>query len=221
MAAAEQYEQAAALDRLVIRETLRWMSERGPELERLGGCAVNLSPRSLADEGLAAYVMDELMQSRVPPGKLVFEVTETAAVTGLSNAQQFMRSLSDLGCRFSLDDFGAGHASFAYLKGLPVDFVKIDGLFVHDLGQSPQDLAVVKSINEVAHAMGKQTIAEHVHSPEVVEQLKAIGVDYAQGYWLGEPRALEVYSVFDQTVPLAGVAAAVPAPEEVTLRLSN
>jgi len=221
VAAAEQYEQAAALDRLVIRETLRWMSERGPELERLGGCAVNLSPRSLADEGLAAYVMDELMQSRVPPGKLVFEVTETAAVTGLSNAQQFMRSLSDLGCRFSLDDFGAGHASFAYLKGLPVDFVKIDGLFVHDLGQSPQDLAVVKSINEVAHAMGKQTIAEHVHSPEVVEQLKAIGVDYAQGYWLGEPRALEVYSVFDQTVPLAGVAAAVPAPEEVTLRLSN
>jgi two-component system CheB/CheR fusion protein len=219
VAAAEQYEQAVALDRLVIRETLRWMSERGSELGRIGGCAVNLSPQSLADEGLAGFVIDQLMQSRVPPGKLVFEVTETAATAGLSSAQQFMRTLGDLGCRFSLDDFGSGHTSFAYLKGLPVDFVKIDGLFVHGLGENPQDYAVVKSINEIAHVMGKQTIAEHVHSHEVLEQLKSIGVDYAQGYWLGEPRNLDLHGVFDRTVPLPGVGGPRPLPEEMTLRL--
>lgn len=140
----------------------------------------------------------------MPPGKLIFEVTETAAVTGLSNAQQFMRSLSDLGCRFSLSDFGSGYASFAYLRGLSIHFVKIDGLFVHDLGQSPQDFAVVKSMHEIAHAMGKQTVAEHVHSPEIVERLKVIGVDYAQGYWLGEPRALWRRRPGPSTTPTSG-----------------
>jgi diguanylate cyclase (GGDEF)-like protein len=219
VAAAEQYEQAAELDRLVIRETLRWMSERAADLGRLGGCAVNLSPRSLTDESLAGFVIDQLMQSRVPPGKLVFEVTEAAATAGLSLARQFMRTLGDLGCRFSLDDFGSGHTSFAYLKGLPVDFVKIDGLFVQGLGDNPQDFAVVKSINEIAHVMGKQTIAEHVHSHEVLEQLKTIGVDYAQGFWLGEPRTLDLHGVFDRTVPLSGAGGPRPLPEEMTLRL--
>ena len=159
------------------------------------------------------------MQTRVPPGKVVFEVTETAATDGLSTAQQFMRTLRDLGCRFSLDDFGSGHTSFSYLKTLPADFVKIDGMYVLGLDDDPDDYAVVKSIHEVAHAMGKRTIAEHVQSQVVLERLKAIGVDYAQGYWLGEPRPLDQHAAFDRTVPLAAASADALPAEDVTLRL--
>jgi len=220
VAAAEHYQQAVALDRLVIRETLRWMSERPMSLARLGGCAINLSAQSLSDEGLAGYVVDQLMQTRVPPGKVVFEVTETAAVVGLSTAQQFMRTLRDLGCRFSLDDFGSGHTSFAYLKTLPAEFVKIDGMFVLGLEANPHDYAVVKSINEIAHVMGKQTIAEHVETPEVLELLKTIGVDYAQGYLLGKPQPLGLPEALDQTTPLSVATGALAiAPEETTVRL--
>jgi diguanylate cyclase (GGDEF)-like protein len=217
-AAAEHYNQAVALDRLVIRETLRWMATHPEELARLGACAINLSGQSLSDDGLIGYVVDQFMQTRVPPGKVIFEVTETAAVVGLSSALEFIRTLRDLGCRFALDDFGSGHVSYAYLKTLPVDFVKIDGFFVKGMAENAHDYAVVKSIHEIAHVMGKLTVAEYVHSAEVVERLKGIGVDYAQGFLLGEPQMLLAPDASGHTLPLPGEAAG-PDQDDTTLQL--
>lgn len=205
-AAAEHYGHAAALDRLIIRTTLQWMADHPEEVEEAGGLAINLSGQTLADDTLGNYVLDQLMQTRVPPSKVLFEVSETAAVTRMSSAQQFVRTLQDFGCRFCIDDFGSGQASFAYLRQLPVEYVKIDGQFVRDMVENENDYAVVKSINDVAHVMGKLTIAEFVHSEAVLERLKVLGVDYAQGYWLGRPRSLGDGTGYDRTVPLARAA---------------
>jgi diguanylate cyclase (GGDEF)-like protein len=220
-AAAEYYEEAGALDRLVIRETLSWMTSNPEEVRRLGGCAIRLSTQALGDEGLTAYVLDQLLASRVPPGKLVFEVAEGEAMAALSSAQHFVRSLHDLGCRFALHGFGAREGSYASLKALPVDFVKIDAVFVKGIPQSPQDYAVVKSVNEIAHVMGKQTIAEHVRSYEVLESLQAIGVDFAQGLWLGEPRPLASPAAYERTLPFAATVASAAVAPDMTVRLSR
>ena len=217
ISAAEQYHQGGALDRLVIRETLRWMASHPEEVAGMGACAINLSGQSLSEDGLVSYVVDQLMQTRVPPGKVIFEVTETAAVVGLSNALELIRTLRDLGCRFALDDFGSGHVSYAYLKTLPVDFVKIDGFFVRGMAENAHDYAVVKSIHEIARVMGKLTVAEYVHSPEIIERLKAIGVDYAQGFLLGEPRMLMAPDAYGNTLPLPGTGDAEAADATVQL----
>ncbi|MDZ4150782.1 EAL domain-containing protein, partial [Methylicorpusculum sp.] len=116
-----------------------------------------------------------------------FEITETAAIASLSNATHFIRTLKQQGCFFSLDDFGSGLSSFAYLKNLPVDYLKIDGLFVKDIVDDKVDLAMVRSINEVGHVMDKKTIAEFVENDEILDILKQLGVDYAQGYGIGKP----------------------------------
>ena len=130
-------------------------------------------------------------RSQAPTGKICFEITETAAIGNLDNARDFMNRMKIIGCRFSLDDFGTGLSSYSYLRNLPVDFVKIDGVFVKDLANNPSDYAVVRSINEIGHQMGKQTIAEFVENDEILEQLKEIGVDYAQGYGIEKPCRLE------------------------------
>jgi diguanylate cyclase (GGDEF)-like protein len=217
--AAEHYGHASRLDRLVIRQTLQWMADHPEEAERAGGLAINLSGQTLADDDLASYVVDQLMQTRVPPGRVLFEVTETAAVARMSSAQQFIRTLQEFGCRFCLDDFGSGHVSFAYLRTLPVEYVKIDGQFVRDIHENPHDYAVVKSINEVAHVMGKRTIAEYVHSLEVLEKLKELGVDYAQGYWVGKPRTLDETELYERTMPLSAVYKSLG--DELTLSLAS
>ena len=126
----------------------------------------------------------------MPPGKILFEVTETAAISSISVAIDFIRTLREYGCRFLLDDFGTGYASFSYLKTLPLDYVKIDGMFVKDITHSANDLAVVRSINEIGHFMGKLTVAEYVESDAILEQLREIGVDYAQGFAIERPAAL-------------------------------
>ena len=127
----------------------------------------------------------------VPPAKICFEITETVAISNLSEANLFMRSLKELGCRFALDDFGSGLSSFAYLKNLPVDLLKIDGVFVKDILDDPIDFAMVKSINEIGQVMGKLTVAEYVENQAILDKLREIGVDYAQGYGVGRPQPLE------------------------------
>ncbi|MDS4070773.1 MAG: EAL domain-containing protein, partial [Candidatus Competibacter sp.] len=188
--AAERYHLAAKLDKWVVSTALDWLFSNPRHLDKLSLCSINLSGHSLGDEYLLDYLIGRLKDQRLLTGKLCFEVTETAAIANLHNALHFIRTLKDIGCRFALDDFGSGLSSFAYLKKLPVDFLKIDGFFVEDIASDPVSLAMVRSINEVGHVMGMETIAEFVENDQILAQLRSIGVNYAQGYGIGRPRPL-------------------------------
>jgi len=189
--AAERYGLMPRIDQWVVNNTLSWLSDR---LRQSGGVdgvyAINLSGASLSDERFRQALRHTLQQLRLPPGVLCFEITETAAVANLSKVVLFIEEVKALGCLFSLDDFGSGLSSFAYLKNLPVDFLKIDGSFVKDIADDPMDLAMVQAINAIGHVMGLKTIAEYVASEAILDKLCEIGVDYGQGYHLGEPRPL-------------------------------
>jgi Amt family ammonium transporter len=152
--------------------------------------SINLSASSLSNEYLCEHLFESLSHTDVPAEKICLEITETAAIMNLSRAMTFMERLKTCGCSFALDDFGSGFSSFAYLKNLPVDYLKIDGQFVKDIAEDPVDLAMVRAINEVGQVMAKQTIAEFVESEDILDRLKEVGVDFAQGYHLGRPRPL-------------------------------
>jgi diguanylate cyclase (GGDEF)-like protein len=188
--AAERYNLSVRLDRWVVREAFRLLTQDQAHLEHLFLCSINLSGVSLADEDFLIFVTTEFASTGLPPGKICFEITETAAIANLPGAMRFMEVLRRIGCRFALDDFGSGLSSFAYLKNLPVDFLKIDGVFVKDIVEDPIDRELVRSINEIGHVMGKRTIAEFVESSEILAALGEIGVDYAQGFELGRPELL-------------------------------
>ncbi|MCF1184168.1 DUF1631 family protein [Marichromatium gracile] len=187
IAAAEAMNLMHEVDRQVIEETLRWLHDN-PELARAyGGVAINLSGQSLSDPGLDAFIRGAFARWQVPPGLVGFEVTETAAIVHLDQAVRLLELLQSMGCPISLDDFGSGMSSYGYLKQLPVDFVKIDGSFVKDILSNPHDRAIVKSFNEIAHFMGKETIAEYVENQEILALLRELGVDYVQGYGIARP----------------------------------
>ncbi len=189
--AAERYNLSSRIDRWVIEATFKWLSKHPDHVDNLHLCAINLSGLSLGDNAFLQFVIQQLESSQLPTEKICFEITETAAISNLTNATIFIKTLKKAGCLFALDDFGSGLSSFAYLKILPVDFLKIDGIFVKDMLEDPLDHAMVKSINEIGKVMGKQTIAEFVESAEIMEQLREIGVDCAQGYHLGKPRPID------------------------------
>ena len=136
------------------------------------------------------FVRNKMIQYNLPPQLFCFEITETSAIANLSTASRFIRELKKMGCLFALDDFGSGLSSFGYLKNLPVDFLKIDGQFVKDIVDDPIDDAMVRSINEIGHVMGMQTIAEFVENEAILNRLKDIGVDFAQGYGVAKPEPL-------------------------------
>jgi len=190
--AAERYNLSVKIDRWVTGKALEWLEGDSKRLGNLFLCTINLSGLSLGDEEFLKSIIRQFDRTNIPPEKICFEITETAAIANLFNATRFMKALKELGCRFSLDDFGSGLSSFAYLKNLPVDFLKIDGVFVKDIVDDPIDLAMVKSINEVGHAMGKRTIAEHVENEAILETLKLpeIRVDYVQGYGIARPQPI-------------------------------
>jgi len=185
--AAERYNQAPAVDRWVIKTLFSWMASQPDFVNKLSLCSINLSGLSLSDETMLGFVTEQFNKWQIPPEKVCFEITETAAIANLSDATFFISKLKKLGCLFSLDDFGSGLSSFAYLKTLPVDFIKIDGLFVKDILDDGIDLAMVRSINEVAHVLNKKTVAEFVENKEILNVLNQLGVDYAQGYYIGKP----------------------------------
>jgi EAL domain-containing protein (putative c-di-GMP-specific phosphodiesterase class I) len=139
---------------------------------------------------LLPLIRAAINETGIEPSSITFEITETAAIANLNAASRFIEALRDIGCRFALDDFGTGFCSFTYLKHLPVDTLKIDGSFVQGLAHAPVDQAMVQSMNQVAHALGKQTIAESVENEKTLALLKEIGVDYAQGHFLGRPSAI-------------------------------
>ena len=151
-------------------------------------CAINLSGQSLGDDKFLPFVIDQFQSSGIEASKICFEITETAAVANFSQANRFIHALKELGCKFSLDDFGTGLSSFGYLKHFPVDFLKIDGSFVREMVRDPIDREMVRSINEIGHLTGKLTIAEFAESPEIIEMLRNMGIDYAQGYGIGMPQ---------------------------------
>jgi diguanylate cyclase (GGDEF)-like protein/PAS domain S-box-containing protein len=191
--AAERFGITPAIDRWVIENAMRWLVSEADERERLGMCCINLSGQSLGDDKFLPFVIDQFERSGLDPSRLCFEITETAAIASFAQANRFIHSLKKLGCRFALDDFGTGLSSFGYLKHFPVDYLKIDGSFVKEILHDPIDREMVRSINEIGHLTGKKTIAEFAENQEIVEMLRGLGVDYAQGYGVGTPqRVLKV-----------------------------
>ncbi len=189
--AAETYNRVTLVDRWVIENVLRWMADHRNQLDDLGAFSINVSGHSINDETFADFVLEQFSNTQAPTSKVCFEITETAAIANLDNARDFMNRMKIIGCRFSLDDFGTGLSSYSYLRNLPVDYVKIDGVFVKNMDSSPDDFAVVRSINDIGHYLGKKTIAEYVENDKILKQLEEIGVDYAQGYGIEKPIRLE------------------------------
>ena len=188
IAAAERYNITPAIDRWVIENALRWLVSEADEREKLAMCSINLSGQSLSDDKFLPFVIDQFHRSGIDGSKICFEITETAAVASFSQANRFIQALKELGCRFALDDFGTGLSSFGYLKHFPVDFLKIDGSFVKELLHDPIDREMVRSINEIGHLTGKKTIAEFAENQEIIDMLRSLGVDYAQGYGVSMPQ---------------------------------
>ncbi len=194
--AAERYGITPQIDRWVIENAFRWLVSEADEREKLAMCSINLSGQSLGDDKFLPYVIDQFHRSGLDATKICFEITETAAIASFSQANRFIQALKELGCKFALDDFGTGLSSFGYLKHFPVDFLKIDGSFVKEILHDPIDREMVRSINEIGHLTGKQTIAEFAENLEIINMLRSLGVDYAQGYGVSQPqRVLKAASI--------------------------
>lgn len=185
--AAERYNLIGKIDRWVIENAFRLLAKHSAFLKHIDFCSINLSGQSLTDSDILSFLINQLNEAEIGKGKICFEITETAAISNLSLAKKFILTLKDFGCLFALDDFGSGLSSFAYLKNLPVNYLKIDGVFVKDIVDDPIDHSMVKSINDIGHVMGMKTIAEFVENEFIKGMLKEIGVDYAQGYGISKP----------------------------------
>ena len=188
--AAERFGLVARIDKWVVEHTIDWLagakSRGAPERT----FAINLSGATIGELDFLDFVVDKLEGTGVDPACICFEITETAAVADLLRARKFINQLQSLGCQFALDDFGSGLSSFGYLKTFQVDFLKIDGVFIRDVNVDPVCFAMVKSINDIGHLTGKQTIAEFVHDEDTLRKVREIGIDYAQGFAIARPSPL-------------------------------
>ncbi len=189
--AAQRYNKLTDIDRWVITNFCKnYASRQNDSIENDFIYNINISATSVNAEGFLEFICYQFEQYQVQPQRVCFEITETSAVSNFVKAKDFIQELKKLGCRFALDDFGSGLSSFTYLKYLPVDYIKIDGVIVNDIDTNKIDYALVSSINEIAHLMGMKTVAEYVESEAIFNCLREIGVDYAQGFWVGEPKWL-------------------------------
>ena len=188
--AAERYNLMPTIDRWVVRTLMAWMKAHPSLLPADSAVAINLSGQSLGDDSFASFVEEQLRRADIAPSRICFEITETAAIANLSHALRLMTDLRAMGCHFSLDDFGSGMSSFAYLKNLPVDSIKIDGAFVRDMLNDPTDFAMVEAITRIGHVMGLKTIAEYVESEAIMHRLADLGVDFVQGFGIHRPEPL-------------------------------
>jgi diguanylate cyclase (GGDEF)-like protein len=189
--AAEKYNLVLDIDRWVIESVFTWLAEKANGNDQPVTVSVNLSGQSIGSKEMLKLILDKTDKTGIAPEQVIFDITETAAVANITTATGFMLTLRGRGFRFALDDFGSGHSSFAYLKKLPVDFLKIDGSFVRDILSDPFDHAMTRSINELGHLLGMEIIAEHVETPEVAEELRAMGVNYVQGHAYAKPEPLD------------------------------
>jgi len=202
IALAERFHLIGDIDRWMLGEVLALIG-RHPELQQqLGQVTLNLSAVSLREPGLAQQVLASIAQHGVRPDLLCFEITETQAIGNLAQAREFMQTLHDAGCRFSLDDFGSGYASFAYLRELPFDTLKIDGLFVRDMQTEPTHQAMVRSMVDMARLLDKPVVAEFVETESVAQLLAELGVQWGQGYYFHQPEPL-TFDALQQQAQLA------------------
>ncbi len=191
IAAAERYDMMPQIDGWVVKTVLEYIASLdAAEGAQESSYAINLSGLSLGAPGFDQYVAQQLAEHGIGAHRICFEITETAVIANLGNAQLFMERLRLLGCRFALDDFGSGLSSFGYLKSLPVDYLKIDGLFIRDISANPINQALVRAINEVGHVMKLKTVAEYVEDQQTLDMVRALGIDYAQGHAVGSARLL-------------------------------
>ncbi|WP_455218071.1 putative bifunctional diguanylate cyclase/phosphodiesterase [Kaarinaea lacus] len=196
LSSAERFGLMRTIDKWVVNKAIEYLGaqlKKNPKLH----FSINLSAESVGDQKLLDIITSSLIRHEVPPTAITFEITETVAIANLDAAVGFLNQLREHGCQTALDDFGVGYSSFAYLKDLPVDFVKIDGSFVRDIYRDKLQLAMVRSMNEIAHAMGKYTIAEFVHNQECMDVLREMKVDYIQGYHVGGPKLIETDTLFE------------------------
>ncbi len=191
ISAAERYGIMPNVDRWVVENALRWLVSEADERARLSMCSINLSGQSLADDKFLPFVIEQFHRSGINAEQICFEITETSAIASYAQASRFINALKELGCLFALDDFGTGLSSFGYLKHFPVDYLKIDGSFVKEILHDPIDREMVRSINEIGHLTNKKTIAEFAENQEIITMLKGMGVDYAQGYGVSEPKRIQ------------------------------
>ncbi|MGM0594700.1 MAG: putative bifunctional diguanylate cyclase/phosphodiesterase, partial [Pseudomonadota bacterium] len=189
--AAERYNRIIDIDTWVVNQILDWLELHREKLSRIGNLSVNLSSSSLGNRQFIDQLYQRLSRPNFPADKICFELTETIAMSHLDTTARFMKRLKESGCHFSLDDFGSGTSSYAYLRSLPIDYLKIDGAFIKDIASNTGDYAVVKSINEIGHALGKLTVAEMVEDEFAYQMVYGIGIDYVQGFGVEKPIPLE------------------------------
>lgn len=185
--AAERYGMIASIDRWVLSETLDLLSAYGASGKPMPRVSINLSAASLGEQSFHVFAREQLRSRQVKADHICFEITETTAITNLAVVRQFMSEMKQLGCKFALDDFGSGMCSYGYLRSLPADYVKIDGIFVKDIKHDAVSLSLVESINRISQLMNLVTIAECAEDEAIIERLKQIGVDYIQGFGIGRP----------------------------------
>lgn len=188
--AAERYNLMPVIDRWVVKKAFAWLENNVAEQDSLDFISINLSGDTLIGDTFLEFIQSELKTHSFDPTKICFEITETVAIEQMQKAISFIKQIKKIGCRFALDDFGSGMASFAYLKYFPVDFIKIDGSFVHDMTRNPLSREIVASIHKIARVMQISTIAEHAEDQETLDSLQAIGIDYVQGYIIARPEIL-------------------------------
>ena len=185
--AAERYHLMPMIDRWVLSKALHKLADTDDTVSKILNCSINLSGQSLTDMKLYDYILKLLKETGVDPRRICFEITESTVIANMEIAREFVKGLRKIGCRFALDDFGSGLSTFDYLKQLDVDYVKLDGSLVRDVATSRVSQAMVHAVNYVAHVMGMKSIAEYVESDAIMQALKKLSVDYAQGYAIGKP----------------------------------
>jgi len=204
IAPAERYHLVGQLDRWMIREVAQLLGSMPEAHDRIDQVAINLSAVSIREPGLAQYVADTLHEFAVPGRLMCFEITETSAIVNIQSAGEFMQALHRLGCRFALDDFGSGFASFTYLRQLPFDTIKIDGMFVRDMDTDLVHGGMVRSMTEMARLLKKPVVAEFVETEAVAALLRELGVDWAQGFHYHVPEPLTADALRASLPPPAG-----------------
>ncbi len=187
---AERYGFMTLVDRWVVREAFSWISQLMDAQKVIPSLSINLSGTSVTDDSFMDYLFEQISEYGVGTSRICFEITETGTISNLVKAADFVRAFRNIGCKFSIDDFGTGLASHNYLRELPVDYVKIDGSFITNIHNNRNDYAIARSINDLAHFLGQETIAESVENDAIVAKLREIGVDYLQGWGVGRPKIL-------------------------------